>query len=79
MMGGQFVQQMILVFSNLTMNEAINLPRYRYFFNKNNEFVNPFDRGGKLANFQDFLSPSTNWYAVYYLRDLPGLKDQETV
>jgi len=49
------------------------LPRYRYFWNKNDEFINPFDRGGKLANLKDFLFPTTDWYHIYYLTDLPGL------
>jgi len=73
MMGIQLIQQVMLMTNNLTMNEAINLPRYRYFWNQNNEFVNPFDRGGRLANLKDFLFPSTDWYNVYYVRDLPSL------
>ncbi len=55
------------------MNEAINLPRYRYFWTKENQFTNPFDRGGPIANIKDFLNPSTDWSRVCYVRDLPEL------
>jgi ankyrin repeat protein len=50
-----------LLCKNITTNEQINARKYRYFWDNNRQFHNPFDQG-IITNVLQKLSPSRNAY-----------------
>eukprot|EP01126_Amoeba_proteus_P051663 TRINITY_DN6189_c0_g1_i2.p1 TRINITY_DN6189_c0_g1~~TRINITY_DN6189_c0_g1_i2.p1 ORF type:complete len:144 (-),score=31.02 TRINITY_DN6189_c0_g1_i2:74-505(-) len=70
-MGLQTWQQVYFIFTNMTVNEAINGDRYPYFWDEG-KFKNPFSRG-PFQNLKDFLSPVVDYRDVFYVHQLPPI------
>lgn len=58
-----------LVLINMTTNEQIGVRKYKYFWDENGRFRNPFDQG-KIRNILMRLSPDRSLYQIPM--NLPG-------
>ncbi|KAJ5066079.1 palmitoyltransferase hip14 [Anaeramoeba ignava] len=66
------IERIIHIAKNLTINETLNLYKYRYFFDSNGLFSNPFDLGYRLNTLQFFkFSNQVNWSQMKKLSDIP--------
>jgi len=57
------IGQFYLAFKNMTTNESINWPRYRFMRDALGGFHNPFDHG-RLENIKEFLLGTRNWFTA---------------
>ena len=62
-----------LIFKNMTTNEQINARKYRYFWDHNRHFQNPFDKG-VFGNVLQKLSPCRD---AYEINDQRGVSEVE--
>ena len=69
-----------LVLNNISTNEQLNVHKYRYFWDENGRFRNPFDHG-KIRNILQRLSPDRSSYELVHVRDgdasEPSSEDEE--
>mmetsp|Transcript_15867 Transcript_15867/g.33291 ORF Transcript_15867/g.33291 Transcript_15867/m.33291 type:complete len:800 (-) Transcript_15867:241-2640(-) len=56
-----------LTLNNISTNEQLNARKYRYFWDENGRFHNPFDHG-KIRNIMQRVSPDRTSYDPYYRR-----------